>query len=65
MIYGYEGNDVPEIFGDTGTGKTAFVKKVAHDAVEAGKKVFFLDTERNFTKKISSFLKTALINTPL
>jgi DNA replication protein DnaC len=62
MIYNYVGYDVLEIFGDTGTGKTAFVKKVAHDAAEAGKNVFYLDTERNLTKKILSFLKNAHIN---
>ena len=62
MIYNYVGYDVLEIFGDTGTGETAFVKKVAHDAAEAGKNVFYLDTERNLKKKILSFLKNALIN---
>lgn len=57
MIYNYVGYDVLEIFGDTGTGKTAFVKKVAYDAVEAGKNVFYLDTERNLTKKDIELLK--------
>ena len=57
MIYSYISNDVLEIFGDTGTGKTAFVKKVAHDAAEAGKKVFYLDTEINPTKKDIELLK--------
>ena len=52
MIYNYVGYDVLEIFGDTGgTGETAFVKKVAHDAAEAGKNVFYLDTERNLKKR--------------
>jgi hypothetical protein len=57
MIYDYADNDVLEIFWDTRTGKTAFVKKVAHDAAEAGKKVFYLDTERNLTKKDIELLK--------
>lgn len=57
MIFDYVGNDVLEVFGDTGSGKTAFVKKVAYEASAAGKKVFYLDTERNLTKNDISLLK--------
>lgn len=57
LIYDYVGNDVLEVFGDTGSGKTAFVKKVAYEAAAAGKKVFYLDTERNLTKNDIDLLK--------
>jgi RecA/RadA recombinase len=57
MIFDYVGNDVLEVFGDTGSGKTAFVKKVAYEAAAAGKKVFYLDTERNLTKNDIDLLK--------
>jgi len=57
LIYDYVDNDVLEVFGDTGSGKTAFVKRVAYEASEAGKKVFYLDTERNLTKKDRDLLK--------
>jgi RecA/RadA recombinase len=57
LIDSYVGNDVLEIFGDTGSGKTAFVKQVASEAAKAGKKVFYLDTERNLTKKDIELLK--------
>lgn len=57
MIYDYVGNDVLEVFGDTGSGKTAFVKKVAYEAANAGKRVFYLDTERNLTKNDIDLLK--------
>jgi Cdc6-like AAA superfamily ATPase len=57
LIDSYVGNDVLEIFGDTGSGKTAFVKQVANEAANAGKTVFYLDTERNLTKKDIELLK--------
>jgi RecA/RadA recombinase len=50
MISSYVGNDVLEIFGDTGSGKSKFVLEVAREALVTGKKVFYLDTERNLTK---------------
>jgi len=57
LIYEYVGFDVLEVFGDTGSGKTAFVKRVAYEAANAGKKVFYLDTERNLTKNDIDLLK--------
>jgi RecA/RadA recombinase len=57
LIFEYVGYDVLEVFGDTGSGKTAFVKKVAYEAANAGKKVFYLDTERNLTKNDIDLLK--------
>lgn len=50
MIHSYVGNDVLEIFGETGSGKSKFALTVAKEAVAAGKKVFYLDTERNLTE---------------
>ncbi len=50
MIDSYVGNDVLEIFGETGSGKSKFVLEVAREALATGKKVFYLDTERNLTK---------------
>lgn len=57
LIFDYVGYDVLEVFGDTGSGKTAFVKRVAYEAANAGKKVFYLDTERNLTKNDIDLLK--------
>jgi RecA/RadA recombinase len=41
------GPDVLELFGDSGSGKTTFAYAVVLDALKLGKKVFFLDAERN------------------
>lgn len=49
MIHKYVGNDVIEVFGETGSGKSKFAMTVAREAIAAGKKVFYLDTERNLT----------------
>ncbi len=49
LIRGYVGNDVLEVFGDTGSGKSKFALTVAREAIEAGKRVYYLDTERNLT----------------
>jgi len=57
LINSYVGNDVLEIFGDTGSGKSKFALKVAQDAIAAGKKVFYLDTERNLTDADIASLK--------
>lgn len=57
MIDHYVGNDVLEIFGETGTGKSQFVLEVAREALVAGKSVYYLDTERNLTKKDVACLK--------
>ena len=45
----YVGNDVLEVFGDTGSGKSKFALEVAREAINAGMKVFYLDSERNLT----------------
>jgi RecA/RadA recombinase len=41
------GMDVVEIFGPSGSGKSTFAYMVVLDALKLGKKVFFLDAERN------------------
>lgn len=53
----YVGNDVLEVFGDTGSGKSKFVLEVAREALAEGKKVYYLDTERNLTRDDISSLK--------
>ena len=42
---------VGQIFGDTGTGKTAFCREIAEQAADAGKKVVYWDSEGNMTRK--------------
>ena len=49
LIQKYVGNDVMQVFGDTGTGKSKFALEVARESIAAGKKVYYLDTERNLT----------------
>ena len=49
LIHKYVGDDVIQVFGDTGTGKSKFALEVAREAIAAGKKVYYLDTERNLT----------------
>lgn len=56
-IAGYVGNDVLEIFGDTGAGKSKFALEVARQAIAAGKSVYYLDTERNLTEADIASLK--------
>ena len=41
------GNDVLELFGPSGSGKSTFAYMVVLDALKLGKRVFFLDAERN------------------
>jgi RecA/RadA recombinase len=41
------GYDTVQVFGDSGSGKTTFVTQIAKDAVQEGKKVVFIDSERN------------------
>lgn len=48
-IRGIVGNDVLEIFGDTGTGKSLLVHKIALETIKNGGKVAFFDSERNLS----------------
>lgn len=45
------GYDTIQIFGNSGSGKTTFVLEVAKEAVEQGKKVVFIDSERNINEE--------------
>ena len=57
LIQKYVGNDVMQVFGDTGTCKSKFALEVAREAIAAGKKVYYLDTERNLTTEDIDSLK--------
>lgn len=57
LINEYVGNDVLEVFGDTGSGKSKFALAVAKEAIASGKKVYYLDTERNLTPSDIASLK--------
>lgn len=43
-------NDIAMIYGETGAGKSKTVKQIALESAQAGKKVKFIDTERNLSK---------------
>jgi len=51
LIDEYVGNDVLQVFGETGAGKSKFCMEVAKQALVDGKTVYYLDTERNLTKE--------------
>lgn len=57
LIKSYVGNDVLEVFGDSGTGKSKFALELARQVIASGKTVFYLDTERNLTEKDIAMLK--------
>ena len=57
LLQQYVGDDVMQVFGDTGTGKSKFALEVAREAIAAGKSVYYLDTERNLTTKDIDSLK--------
>jgi len=44
------GNDTIQVFGPSGSGKTTFVRAVADNAIHEGKKVVFIDSERNINE---------------
>ena len=57
LLQQYVGDDVMQVFGDTGTGKSKFALEVAREAIAAGKRVYYLDTERNLTTEDIDSLK--------
>lgn len=61
----YVGNDVLEVFGDTGSGKSKFALEVAREATAAGLKVFYLDSERNLTDEDVTMLGRGYKYTPV
>lgn len=50
-IEGLVEHGVGQIFGDTGTAKTALCRKIAEDAANCGKKVVYWDSEGNMTRQ--------------
>lgn len=59
------GNDLLMVFGDTGSGKSKICYALAKEAVDAGQKVIFLDTERNLSSKEVAALGDAYFYTPV
>lgn len=45
------GDDIVEIFGPTGSGKSRMVHEIAIKSLADGKKVFYYDTERNLSRE--------------
>jgi RecA/RadA recombinase len=56
------GNDLLQIFGPSGSGKSTFAYLVMKSALEQGKKVFWLDSERNLSDKMIDELKAKYSN---
>jgi len=61
----FEDADVVELFGDTGTGKTTFAHKVAHDAIKSNASVLYVDTERNLSRSQAAVLGDAYRYVPI
>lgn len=59
------GSDLLMLFGDTGSGKSKIVYAVAREMKGAGRKVVFLDTERNLSSKEVAALGDAYSYTPV
>lgn len=51
FIYSIVGNDILEIFGETGSCKSKFVLSIALEALSKKQTVFYLDTERNLNNQ--------------
>lgn len=64
-IKGIVGGDLLMLFGDTGSGKSKICYLLAKEAVEAGQKVIFLDTERNLSRNEVAVLGEAYAYTPV
>jgi len=59
MVLNHVEQDVLEIFGDSGTGKSTFAFMIAYHALKAGKTVWWLDTERNLSSSMVSTLQNS------
>lgn len=65
IIYDLVEDDLVQFFGKTGTCKTSISIQAALEAREAGKSVYYLDTEKNISKKKKAAMKKAgVIYTP-
>lgn len=56
-LFGLVGNDLVEIFGDYGTGKSRLLGHIALEAQGAGKRVLFLDNENSLPRTVASRLQ--------
>ncbi len=65
LVKNIVGCDVLEVFGDTGSGKSKFVHALALEALNSGKNVFFLDTEKNLSRADIARLNGAYRYTPI
>ena len=59
------GSDLLMLFGDTGSGKSKICYVLAKEAKDVGRKVIFLDTERNLSSKEVTALGDTYIYSPL
>ncbi len=53
-ILSVAGNDTIQVFGPSGSGKTTFANYVAMEAAKQGRKVVYIDSERNVNQKSDS-----------
>lgn len=51
ILYDLIDDDLVQIFGKTGTGKTSIATQAAIEARQAGKAVYYLDPEKNISKR--------------
>jgi len=57
-------NDILEVFGDTGVGKSRLVHQFAKDVIRNKEKLLFVDTERNLGKDERLMIKDYYVYTP-
>jgi RecA/RadA recombinase len=57
ILYDLIEDDLLQVFGHTGTGKTSIAMKAAMEARELKKSVIYIDTEHNITKKQAGSIK--------
>jgi RecA/RadA recombinase len=56
------GNDLLQIFGPSGSGKSTFSYLIMRSALELGKRVYWLDSERNLPESVVDSLKSKYSN---
>jgi RecA/RadA recombinase len=65
FIYSIVGNDILEIFGETGSCKSKFCLNIALEAISKKQSVYFLDTERNLNNNDISKLGKSYTYNPM
>lgn len=65
FIYSIVGNDILEIFGETGSCKSKFCLNIALEALSKKQTIFFLDTERNLNNNDISRLGKSYTYNPI